>query len=158
MESSLAAILALGFVLGLKHATDADHVVAVTTFVSREKSLLRSCWIGALLGRRSHSFAGRWLEASSFFSKSTYPDRLRDRLEFAVAVMLVVLGARVLYKTWKERLQFHRHPHSHAPGTVPTSTGIFTRTERCTNTRAGCTSACALCSSGWFTERRVPAH
>ncbi|HET9216063.1 MAG TPA: hypothetical protein VFR18_03740, partial [Terriglobia bacterium] len=50
MEYSLAAILGLGFLLGLKHATDADHVVAVTTFVSRERSLLRSCWIGLFWG------------------------------------------------------------------------------------------------------------
>ena len=50
MEASLVAILSLGFFLGLKHATDADHVVAVTTFVSRERSVLRSCWIGAFWG------------------------------------------------------------------------------------------------------------
>jgi hypothetical protein len=115
LESSPAAILALGFVLGLKHATDADHVVAVTTFVSEQKSLVRSCWIGAFWGA-GHTFSLAVAGLAVILLKLNIPKWLESRLEFAVAMMLVALGARVLYKTWKQKLELHRHPHSHAPG------------------------------------------
>ena len=118
MQSSLAAILALGFVLGLKHATDADHVVAVTTFVSEQKSLVRSCWIGAFWGA-GHTFSLAIAGLAVILLKVNVPKWLETRLEFAVAVMLVVLGARVLYKTWIQKLELHRHPHSHTPGASP---------------------------------------
>ena len=118
MEPSLAAILALGFVLGLKHATDADHVVAVTTFVSEQKSLVRSCWIGAFWGA-GHTLSLAIAGLFVILLKVNIPKWLETRLEFGVAVMLVVLGARVLYKTWKQKLELHRHPHSHAPGASP---------------------------------------
>jgi len=118
LASSLAAILALGFVLGLKHATDADHVVAVTTFVSEQKSLVRSCWIGAFWGA-GHTFSLAIAGLAVILLKVNIPEWLATRLEFGVAVMLVVLGARVLFKTWKQKLELHRHPHSHVPGTSP---------------------------------------
>jgi sulfite exporter TauE/SafE len=110
VATSLAAILALGFVLGLKHATDADHVVAVTTFVSEEKSLLRSCWIGAFWGA-GHTLSLAIAGLVVILLKVNIPKWLELRLEFAVAVMLVVLGARVL--------KLHRHAHSHAPDAKP---------------------------------------
>src|SRR6185503_17214817 len=47
---SLAAILALGFFLGMRHATDADHVIAISTIVSRDRNLRHSAVIGALWG------------------------------------------------------------------------------------------------------------
>ena len=118
MASSLAAILALGFVLGLKHATDADHVVAVTTLVSEQKSLVRSCWIGAFWGA-GHTLSLAIAGLAVILLKINIPKWLETRLEFTVAVMLVVLGARVLHKTWKQKLELHRHPHSHAPGMSP---------------------------------------
>jgi ABC-type nickel/cobalt efflux system permease component RcnA len=118
VESSLLAILALGFVLGLKHATDPDHVVAVTTFVSEQKSLVRSCWIGAFWGA-GHTISLTVAGLAVILFKINIPQWMETRLEFAVAVMLVVLGARVLYKTWNQKLELHRHPHSHAPGMSP---------------------------------------
>ena len=47
---SLLSIVALGFFLGMRHATDADHVVAVMTIVSRQRSLRPAAWVGALWG------------------------------------------------------------------------------------------------------------
>jgi len=44
------AILAIGFVLGMRHATDPDHVIAVSTIVSRERSILKAGLIGVLWG------------------------------------------------------------------------------------------------------------
>ena len=47
---SLISIILLGFFLGMRHATDADHVVAVTTIVSRERTVRHAAWLGALWG------------------------------------------------------------------------------------------------------------
>jgi len=118
LEPSVIAILSLGFILGLKHATDADHVVAVTTFVSHEKNLLRSCWIGAFWGA-GHTLSLAVAGIVVVLLKISIPVWLEARLELAVAAMLVVLGGRVLYKTWKQRFELHRHPHAHAPGKEP---------------------------------------
>ena len=48
--TALFAIMLLGFFLGMRHATDPDHVVAVTTIVSRERSMVHATLIGALWG------------------------------------------------------------------------------------------------------------
>ena len=50
MLTALAGILALGFLLGMRHATDPDHVVAVTTIVAQQKSLGRAARTGVLWG------------------------------------------------------------------------------------------------------------
>ncbi len=47
---SALIVLSLGFLLGIRHATDPDHIIAVSTIVSRERSLARAAWIGALWG------------------------------------------------------------------------------------------------------------
>ena len=118
MEYSLAAILGLGFLLGLKHATDADHVVAVTTFVSRERSLLRSCWIGLFWGT-GHTLSLAVAGSFILLFKITLSDRLSGWLELVVAAMLVALGGRVLYHLWKDKLRLHRHSHTHVSGKGP---------------------------------------
>jgi sulfite exporter TauE/SafE len=115
VEYSLAAILGLGFLLGLKHATDADHVVAVTTFVSQERSLLRSCWIGLFWGT-GHTLSLAVAGTLILLFKVNLSERLTGWLELAVAGMLIGLGVRVLYQLWSEKLKLHRHAHSHIPG------------------------------------------
>jgi len=118
VEYSLVAILGLGFLLGLKHATDADHVVAVTTFVSQERSLLRSCWIGLFWGT-GHTLSLALAGTSILLFKINLSDHVTGWLELAVAVMLVGLGARVLYGVWRDKFQLHRHPHAHVSGRAP---------------------------------------
>jgi sulfite exporter TauE/SafE len=112
---SLVLILSVGFLLGLKHATEADHVVAVSTFVSRERSLLRSCWIGLFWGA-GHTLSLAFAGSLILLLKINISESLAGQLELLVATMLIVLGVRVLYRTWKDRMQLHRHIHSHAPG------------------------------------------
>jgi hypothetical protein len=112
---SLFVILSLGFLLGLKHATEADHVVAVSTFVSRERSLLRSCWIGLFWGA-GHTLSLAIAGGILVLLKINISNSGSGRLELAVAAMLIVLGARALYRTWKDGMQLHRHVHTHVPG------------------------------------------
>src|SRR5581483_8734612 len=90
MLSSIS-ILLLGFVLGMRHATDPDHVVAVTTIVSDQPSLHRASLIGALWGI-GHSVTILLVGGAIVIFRLTVPPRLGLALEFTVAVMLIVLG------------------------------------------------------------------
>jgi hypothetical protein len=90
LGDSLTPIL-LGVLLGLRHATDADHVVAVTTIVARERSLLRAARVGAVWGV-GHSLTLLLLGGAIIAFRLVIPPRLGLGLEFAVALMLIGLG------------------------------------------------------------------
>jgi ABC-type nickel/cobalt efflux system permease component RcnA len=112
------AVLSLGLFLGLKHATDADHVVAVTTFVSQEKSILRSCSIGAFWGI-GHTLSLAVAGILVIGLKINFPEWLSERLELGVAAMLVLLGANVIVRTLRSKAEIHRHSHAHEAGLEP---------------------------------------
>jgi sulfite exporter TauE/SafE len=87
---SLTPIL-LGALLGLRHATDADHVVAVTTIVARERSLARAAGVGAIWGL-GHTLTLLLLGGAIVVFRLVIPPRLGLGLEFGVALMLIGLG------------------------------------------------------------------
>lgn len=84
-------ILVLGFVMGMRHATDADHVIAVSTFVSRERSLSKAALIGSLWGL-GHTFTIIVVGAAIILFQFVIPPRLGLTMEFAVGLMLILLG------------------------------------------------------------------
>lgn len=88
-------VLALGFLLGMGHATDADHVAAVTTIVSRERAVARAASIGALWGI-GHTGTIVLVGSAIILLDLVIPPRLGLALEFAVALMLVTLGVLTL--------------------------------------------------------------
>jgi threonine/homoserine/homoserine lactone efflux protein len=105
--------LGLGFVLGLRHALDADHLAAVSTFVSEEHSLFRASLIGVYWGA-GHTTALLVFGFAIAVFRLTVSPRLSQYLEFAVGGMLVFLGARVLIKLARgSPLQLHAHEHEH---------------------------------------------
>lgn len=81
----------LGLLLGLKHATDADHVAAVTAIVAREGAFGRAARIGALWGV-GHSLTVLVIGGALVAFRVTIPARLGLGLEFLVALMLIVIG------------------------------------------------------------------
>lgn len=83
--------LLLGALLGLRHATDADHVVAVTTIVARERSLARAAGVGALWGV-GHTLTLLVLGGAIIAFRLVIPARVGLALEFSVALMLIGLG------------------------------------------------------------------
>jgi hypothetical protein len=113
-------VLGLGLVLGLKHATDADHVVAVTTFVSEQRSILRSCWIGAFWGL-GHTLSLAIAGLIVIGLKISISEWIAARLEFLVAIMLVGLGLRAVFHTSKATTG---RTHSHTPGLRPLFVGM----------------------------------
>jgi high-affinity nickel-transport protein len=98
MLTALLSVTVLGFLLGMRHATDPDHVVAVTTIVSHQRSLTRAARTGILWGI-GHTTTILLVGGAIIVLKmqlSAIPPRVGLTLEFAVAVMLVVLGLLTL--------------------------------------------------------------
>ena len=112
-EFPIWATLALGFVLGLRHALDADHLAAVSTFASEERNLLRSSLIGVYWGA-GHTAALVAFGSLIMALRLAVTPRLTQFLEFAVGCMLVILGANVLRKLGKASA-IHAHTHEHDP-------------------------------------------
>src|SRR3954452_25127115 len=92
---NILSFLFLGFFLGMRHATDADHVVAIATIVSRERSLAGSALIGAAWGV-GHTITVMAVGAATILSGVVTPPQLGLSMEFAVAIMLVLLGVFAL--------------------------------------------------------------
>ena len=88
---SLVTILVLGFLLGMRHATDPDHVIAVTTIVSKERGVANAGLIGALWGL-GHTLTIFLVGAAIILFKITIPPRVGLSMEFTVGLMLILLG------------------------------------------------------------------
>jgi ABC-type nickel/cobalt efflux system permease component RcnA len=117
MESSLTSlgvfgILGLGLVFGLKHATEVDHVVAVSTIVSEHRSLFRSALVGGLWGA-GHTASLVIVGVVVLVFRVTIPTPLAKWLEFAVALMIITLGAIAVWRVRRKRVDVHLHRHSH---------------------------------------------
>ena len=115
MDASLLAAFSLGLLLGIQHALDPDHLIAVSTIVSEHKNFKWASLIGAFwgLGHTTTLFIVGLLVIGL---RVSIPPRLGEGLEFLVALMLVILGINVLRKAFgAERV--HLHTHSHSPET-----------------------------------------
>lgn len=94
MNSSLTsglAILAIGFLLGMRHATDPDHVIAVSTIVSRERSIPKAGLIGILWGC-GHTLTIAVVGSAIILFGVVIPPRAGLTMEFSVGLMLILLG------------------------------------------------------------------
>src|SRR3972149_10175640 len=89
--SELFALAGFGFLLGMRHATDADHVIAVTTILSRSRRFLHSTMIGALWGF-GHTVTVLIVGIAIIAFNVVIPEPVGLGMEFAVAVMLITLG------------------------------------------------------------------
>jgi high-affinity nickel-transport protein len=98
---TLFSLMAVGFFLGMRHATDADHVVAVATIVSREKSLGPAAAIGALWGV-GHGVTVAAVGSLIILFGLVIPPRVGLATEFAVGGMLAVLGVFTLASVWRQ--------------------------------------------------------
>src|SRR5687768_390370 len=107
METSLTsagvlALLGIGLIFGLKHATEVDHVVAVSTIVSQHRNILRSAMVGALWGA-GHTAALLVTGVIVLSLRVAIPAKVSNWLEFCVALMILGLGASALWRAWRKR-------------------------------------------------------
>ena len=120
MDAPLLATLSLGFGLGLRHALDADHLVAICAIAGgdREHSLWRSSRVGALWGL-GHTAALFIAAIAVIALRVTIPPAVAQSLELAVGVMLILLGADLLRRVVRGELRIHSHEHEHEHGGEP---------------------------------------
>jgi high-affinity nickel permease len=111
---SLLAIVLLGFFLGMRHATDPDHVIAVTTIVTRHRQRGGAAMIGGLWGL-GHTLTILVVGGGIILLGWVIPPRVGLSLELAVGVMLIVLGLRNLSAMpgAQDHSAVHVHPHAH---------------------------------------------
>lgn len=108
---SIATLLGLGLVFGLKHALDADHLAAVSTIVSESESLFSSSVIGVLWGV-GHTLSLLVVGVTVILLHVEIGARTALALEFCVALMLIGLGADALRKLARGgRIHLHAHEH-----------------------------------------------
>jgi hypothetical protein len=109
---TLLSILALGFFLGMRHATDSDHVIAITTIVSRQRNVLSAGFTGMLWGI-GHSITLFMFGGAIILFGVVIPQRLGLSLEFCVALMLILLGLLNLGSSRPSLNRAHKHCHRH---------------------------------------------
>jgi high-affinity nickel-transport protein len=120
---SLISFIFLGFFLGMRHATDPDHVIAVTTIVSKERKAGVAAWLGMLWGI-GHTATILLVGGAIIFFSVVIPPRVSLTMEFCVGLMLIILGIMNLtgIMRWApENLSSHPghesathiHPHRH---------------------------------------------
>lgn len=109
---SAVTVLIIGFTLGLKHATEVDHVVAISTIVSQHKNVFRSAIVGALWGA-GHTASLLVVGAIALLLRVAIPERVSGWLEFGVALMIIGLGISALWRALRKGTQIHVHEHSH---------------------------------------------
>src|SRR6202171_3081313 len=108
-------ILGLGFLLGMQHALGAAHIAAVPSIAARRTHIGDIVRHGLTWGL-GHTLTLFVFAGAAILLGHAIPEQLARPIETAVGIMLVGLGAHVLWRLWRERVHFHRH--GHGDGTV----------------------------------------
>ena len=111
--SGLTSAIIIGLIIGLRHSTDGDHIIAISTLAKEYKNIFKSLWIGVSWGL-GHSTPLMILGVLILISKQAMMDiynSISVYFEFGVAIMLVILGIQVFWKIYKG--DFHTHSHEH---------------------------------------------
>ena len=110
-NGTLIGLLGLGLILGLRHALDPDHIAAVSTIVSESRSVRRSSLIGTFWGL-GHTMSLLIAGVLVIALKVRISDRVALWMEFAVALMLILLGLKAMLKPLRGwRIHVHQHAH-----------------------------------------------
>lgn len=110
LDTNFLTILSLGFVLGLRHALDADHVAAVSTVLAERPSWRASTVIGFSWGV-GHTIVLFCVGLVVLWLRLRIADAVATAAEFAVGAMLVFLGGSLGFRLVRERWHLHRHDH-----------------------------------------------
>jgi ABC-type nickel/cobalt efflux system permease component RcnA len=111
--ASVAVVLLVGILLGLRHATDPDHLAAMTTLVAsgREKAARSAARLGAWWGI-GHGITLVALGIPILLAERFIPERVQQGAETAVAALIVFLALRLLVRWRHGYFDLHAHPHS----------------------------------------------
>lgn len=106
----MTSVILLGFLIGMQHAMEADHIAAVASLATRNRSVLQTTRQGIAWGA-GHALTLFVFGGFVLVMDKLVPERLALGLELAVGFMLVVLGADVLRRLVRDRIHFHSHKH-----------------------------------------------
>jgi cytochrome c biogenesis protein CcdA len=106
----MLGILGLGFLLGMQHALEADHIAAVSSIAARRSDVGDIVRHGLTWGL-GHTLTLFVFAGAALLLGHAIPSALAQPLETAVGIMLVGLGAHLLWRLWRDRVHFHRHRH-----------------------------------------------
>ncbi len=114
------SIVAIGFFLGMRHATDPDHVIAVTTIVTRQRKLGRAAMTGAFWGI-GHTLTIFVVGSAIILFGVVIPPRIGLSMELSVGLMLVILGLMNLTAFWRttKAIAAESQHSSHHPSASP---------------------------------------
>lgn len=104
------SLLGLAILVGMHHALEADHVAAVSSLASGKKRLPEVVAQGVTWGL-GHTATLFLFAGLALLLGHAIPDRFVTHLEAAVGIMLIGLGAHVIWRIWKDRIHFHAHRH-----------------------------------------------
>jgi len=107
----LLSVLGLGFLIGMQHATEADHVAAVCSMASGRTGVKTITRHGVFWGV-GHTVTLLLIAGGCLLMRATISEPVAEFLEALVGVMLVGLGVHVLYRLWRDRVHFHAHRHA----------------------------------------------
>ncbi|SLM48814.1 putative Nickel/cobalt efflux system RcnA [Nitrospira japonica] len=110
MDPSYLTILGFGFVLGLRHALDADHIAAVSTVLATRPSWRASGLIGFSWGL-GHTLVLLLVGTVALALQISIPESVANAAEFAVGLMLIALGGVLALRVFRERWHSHSHDH-----------------------------------------------
>ena len=113
-EPHTLTILSLGFVLGLRHALDADHLAALSTVLAERPTVQASTAIGFFWGL-GHTLMLLCVGTLLMALNLTIPESMANMFEFAVGAMLVALGLSLARRIYKEQWHLHTHEHEGRP-------------------------------------------
>ncbi len=106
----MLTILFVGFLLGMRHALEADHVMAVASLVGRECSAKKAIHLGVSWGV-GHTLTLLVVVIMTLLFTDGVPQQFAQILEMIVGLMLVFLGISVLHRLTRDRVHFHLHQH-----------------------------------------------
>ena len=106
----MLSLLLLGFLIGMRHALEADHVAAVATLTTRTATVKQAVKLGSIWGI-GHTLTLFLFGSIVLFTDMFIPETMAKWLEFGVGVMLVLLGLDVLRRVIKDRIHYHAHQH-----------------------------------------------
>ncbi|GAC1446174.1 MAG: hypothetical protein NVSMB56_02390 [Pyrinomonadaceae bacterium] len=109
---SAFSVLTLGAIFGLKHATEVDHVVAVSSIVSEHRNIFRAGLVGGLWGA-GHTLSLIIVGFVVLALRVAIPEHIAAWLEFGVALMIIGLGVNALIRALRGRTDVHAHTHAH---------------------------------------------
>ncbi len=107
----MGSLLLIGFLLGMRHALEADHLAAVATLSQQSNDLRDALRQGAYWGL-GHSLTLFLFGSIALLVDNVIPANLAAGLEFAVGIMLILLGVDVLWRVYKNNVHFHIHQHN----------------------------------------------